>query len=72
MITVQVCPGCAGPKESQAAVCCDRCWKRIPRDIPEQLRWRSTLKSARAMRTWSRVEVIMEGVKKWLKENPAG
>jgi methionyl-tRNA synthetase len=62
------CLGCGG-RQKGSVLCCDHCWSRIPRDLPEQLRWRSTLRSSRQLHNWMRVSRINDAVKRWLKEN---
>lgn len=69
---LSVCPGGMHPRDGQ--VCCDACWKRAPRDLPGQPRWRSRRRSAvargrRSSWAWVEVEAIDTALVAWLREH---
>lgn len=73
--TTGVCPGCLHPRDRQ--VCCDACWARAPRNLPEQPRWRSRRRSAAPLArkgwasAWREMEQIDAALVAWLREHPA-
>jgi hypothetical protein len=69
-----VCPGGMHPRDGQ--VCCDACWDRAPRNLPDAPRWRSRRRSLQARRrrscfAWAEIEAIDTALIKWLQEHPA-
>jgi hypothetical protein len=69
--TQAVCPGGKHPNDA-GQLCCDTCWDRIPRHLPDQPRWRSRLRYARRRGGWSwgEVEKIHKAMLEWLAANP--
>lgn len=71
-LTVQfeACLGCGAPTDER--ICCDACWKRVPRDLPKWPYWRSRLQTARRINAWEWIEGIIVAVRTWLLDHPIG
>lgn len=63
------CPGC-GEHRRDGDLCCDGCWSRIPTDLPDLPRWRTSLRSARQINNWTRIEKILTAAGAWLSAHP--
>lgn len=63
------CPGC-GEHRREGDLCCDGCWSRIPTDLPDLPRWRTSLRSARQINNWARIEKILTAAGAWLSAHP--
>ena len=68
--TAGVCPGGLHPRDG-SRICCPACWKRVPRDLPGQPRWRSALRTLNARGHHWTALAIEEALVKWLAEHPA-
>lgn len=84
--TQGVCPGGKHPLDGNRSrlapsrtLCCDACYKRLPRDLPEWPKFRSRLRSNYSQRMGispdyfagrRENEAICEAIRTWLSEHP--
>lgn len=75
---VGVCPGGRHPLtrlRKRGPECCDDCYARVPRDLPQHQKWRSRLRTLNAQ-TWpspairNEAEAIKAAVLAWLRDHP--